>query len=268
MIKIKQLLFGIGLILVSALNAQTSDINGTVIADEDLEGIHIINRTAGKFTITNESGGFVIPVKLNDTIIISALKYKPETRIITQNSLDSKTLTVYLSENVNALDEVIIGKVLTGDLLSDVQNSDAKRDINFYDVGIPGYTGRRKTQSERRLQTASSLDPTLGGSLGGAGGSVSFDALINAVSGRTKMLKNRVKMERQEVCMNAAIADFSDLIFNENELDESFRTEYFYFASENEKFFELCNRHDDLQMFEFLRQKLIDYKGNLEIEHD
>ena len=55
--------------------SQEVEIRGKVIAIEDIEGVHIINITASKFTITDSQGEFLIPAKLNDTIIISGLKY-------------------------------------------------------------------------------------------------------------------------------------------------------------------------------------------------
>lgn len=58
---------------------------------------------------------------------------------------------VHLIENINVLDEVFVGKVLTGDLSIDIKNSDLKRPIDFYDVGIPRYTGIPKAQCERRV---------------------------------------------------------------------------------------------------------------------
>lgn len=257
MIKIKQILYVICLIVTNLITAQSIDINGLVIADEDLEGIHIINKTASKFTITNEQGAFVIPAKLNDTIIISAIKYKAEERIVTQNILEAKTLTVYLSENVNELDEVIIGKVLTGNLLSDIQNSDAKRDINFYDLGIPGYTGKRKTQTERRLYEATT-----------GGGIVPLNPILNWISGRTKQLKNHVKLEKQDVQMDKAISDFSDMLFEIDDLQEDKRMEFFYFSSEDQEFMQIAKVKDDIKMLEFLQRKLIEYKENVTSSQD
>tara|TARA_R110002012_G_scaffold321969_1_gene552895 strand:+ start:29569 stop:29742 length:174 start_codon:yes stop_codon:yes gene_type:complete len=55
--------------------SQTTDLDGQVITNLDAENIHIINKTSKKFTITNASGAFVIPSKLNDTIIISSIQH-------------------------------------------------------------------------------------------------------------------------------------------------------------------------------------------------
>lgn len=53
--------------------AQEIDINGKILAVEEVEGIHVINKTANKFTITDQNGEFVIPAKWNDTITFSSI---------------------------------------------------------------------------------------------------------------------------------------------------------------------------------------------------
>lgn len=232
--------------------AQTVDIVGKVIAPEDIVGIHIINKTESKYTITDDNGNFIIPAKLNDTLIISAIKYQPENVLITSTIINTKSLTVFLKENINQLDEVVVGKVLTGNLMSDIENSSAKRDINFYDLGIPGYTGRQKTQSERRLfeaQTGSGLIP--------------LNPILNWISGRTKQLKNQIKLERQDQQMNRTISEFSDMLVELESLEESRRMEFFYFSSEDPEFMAITKTRDDIKMLEFLQKKLIEFKANL-----
>lgn len=239
---------------ISISNAQSVEVRGKVIAeDEDLEGIHVINKTASKFTITNSNGEFIIPANVNDTILFSAIKYKPKEVIINSQIIKSKTLTVYLTELVNELNQVIVGKVLTGNLLSDVENSDAKRDLDFYDFGIPGYTGKPLTQSENRLNEATT-----------GGGFLPLNPILNYFSGRTKMLKNQVKLERLEGCLEVVKANLSKIFFEYNELDENLRSDFFYFCSEDEVFPTLCQIKNDLRTLEFLKVKLEAYKSNIQ----
>jgi len=256
------------LLWVVYLNAQTVSIHGKVFANEDIEGIHIINQTASKYTTTDSNGQFSIPAKLNDTILISGVKYHKVEAVISQLIIESKVMSVYLIENVTELDEVVVGKILTGNLLSDIENAEVKSDINFYNLGIPGYTGKRKTQSERRLQEASDLQPSLGGSLGGAGAAVSLGALINAISGRTKRLKKIIKLESQDLCMNATISEFSELLFRDEYLEASLQPEFFYFAAEDAQFLKLCKLDNEIQMFEFLKLKLEEFRAQRIVEED
>lgn len=63
--------------------AQRKDLNGQLISNDEVEGLHILNKTAAKYTISNEDGSFVIPAKVSDTLVISGLKYEGQEFIIT-----------------------------------------------------------------------------------------------------------------------------------------------------------------------------------------
>ena len=177
------------------VNAQRKDLNGQLIANDEVEGIHILNKTASKYTTSNEDGSFIIPAKASDTLFISGLKYEVQEFIITQSIIDLGSLSVHLIEKINELDEVIVGKILTGSLQSDLENSDAKTEIDFYDLGIPGNTNIPLTQNEQKLHDA---DAGSWGSLG-LGFSVNFHKLLNRVSGRTKKLRNIVDRQYRKM---------------------------------------------------------------------
>jgi len=250
------------------LNAQEVKINGTVIVDgdNDVEGIHIINKTANKFTITGVNGTFIIPAKLNDTILVSGIKYKFKEVIIDDLIIQGKKMTIYLEENIYQLDEVLIGKFLTGDMRTDILNTKIKKEINFYDVGIPGFTGKPLTQSERKLFEADhgKMFSVFQNSLIG----INIHKILNRISGRTKKLKQIVRIEAIEDCMNKAESEFSDAIFGELIIEENLKQDFFYFASDDPKFFEICKSNYSMEMYEFLIEKLINYKDNLDVVED
>jgi hypothetical protein len=254
-IRIKFLLWISLLLFTSEVFSQTKDVTGKIVASGDLVGIHIINKTALKYTITDDNGTFVIPAKLNDTILVSGIQYKPKDIIITDIIMQTKAVTINLEDNVNELDEVVVGKVLTGDLLSDIENSDAKRDMNFYDLGIPGYTGPLMTQSERRVYEAQS-----------GGGILPLNPLINWITGRTKKLKEQVKREKRLLAMDEAKAIYTKMLFETESFNEFQQTEFFYFASYDPDFVKFSNTKTEIEMFQFLKEKLKAFK--LQIEED
>ncbi|MEO7284411.1 carboxypeptidase-like regulatory domain-containing protein, partial [Gelidibacter sp.] len=185
---------------VHFMMGQTVAIKGQILANDDVDGIHILNNTSKTFTISNSNGEFSISVKLNDTLVFSGISYELKKVVVSQSVIHSKSLTIYLSEKVNALDEVVVGKILTGDLSSDLANSGVKRNIDFYDLGIQGHQGKPKTQSERQLYTAGDFKPIH--LLALLGGTLPVDPILNAISGRTKLLKNRVHLENQDKCID------------------------------------------------------------------
>lgn len=243
-----------------ATYAQRKDLNGQLIANDEVEGIHILNKTASKYTISNEDGSFTISAKAADTLFISGLKYEVQEYVITQSIMDLGSFNIQLIEKINELKEVVVGKILTGSLQSDLENSDAKTEVDFYDLGIPGYTGKPLTQNERKLFDADA------GPMGyiGLGGGVNLHKLLNKISGRTKKLKAIVALDDSEKCITRLRNEYEEAIFKTDSLEESFRNEFFYFCQEDEKFKGLCDENNDLKAIEFLQTKLKAYKKNRE----
>lgn len=253
----KPLLFLCLFFNVLVLNAQDADIIGKVVAeDNDVEGIHIINKTGNKFTITDSNGAFTIPAKRHDTILVSGIKYKHQEVIVNDLIIQSKHMTIYLEEHIYQLDEVLVGKFLTGDLRSDILNANLKEDVNFYDIGIPGYTGRLLTQKERHLFEA---DYGKMFSLF----SINVHKILNRISGRTKKLKNIVRLEVLDECTYRTKSEFSEILFGDFEIEEHQKLDFFFFVSEDSKFLALCKSNNSMAMFEFLVEKLTNYKENL-----
>ncbi|MEM5564077.1 carboxypeptidase-like regulatory domain-containing protein [Psychroserpens sp. AS72] len=253
MIRIKCFLLFLIIVFSSEILAQTKDVNGKIIADGDLDRIHVINKTASKFTITNSLGEFTIPAKINDTLVISGVQYVPKEILITDIIMQTKAVTINLEENINVLDEVVVGKVLTGSLMTDIENSDAKREMNFYDLGIPGYTGPKKTQTERRLYEAQT-----------GGGIVPLNPLLNWISGRTKQLKTQIAREELAIAIEEAKAKYSKLIFEDDMYSEIMQNEYFLFCGDDPTFKDIYDLGNDMITLQFLKDKLEAFKLHLE----
>ena len=191
----------------SFLNAQRKGLKGQLVANDDIEGIHILNKTAVKYTVSSEDGSFTIPAKVSDTLFISGLKYEPKQIVISKSIFESGNFEVQLVEKINELDEVILGKLLTGSLQSDIENSDDEAEINFYDLGIPGYKGKPLTQNERKLHDADAGKTlaVMGGPFGG-GAAINFHKLLNKISGRTKKLERIVAIDNSEKCIDRLLS--------------------------------------------------------------
>jgi len=254
------LLLAFGLIFVA--NAQLKDLRGQLISTDEVEGLHILNKTAAKYTISNEDGSFVILAKVLDTLVISGVKYESQEFIITQAISDIGNFSIVLIEQINALNEVVVGKIFTGSLQSDLENLDAKPQINFYDLGILGYKGKPLTLNERKLHDADAgpIGMIMGGPFGG-GVSLNLHKLLNQFSGRTKKLKEIVALDNEEACISRLRREFEAAIFETDSLAQHLKNEYFYFCQEDDQFEALCQEQNDLKSIEFLKQKLKSYKA-------
>lgn len=257
--KIKHLLCYVCCLLYATSYCQLVDLKGQIIANDEVEGIHIINKTSERYTSSLINGAFVIPAKINDTILVSGVQYKLKEIIINRTHIDAKQIIVHLEEQINTLDEVIVGKVLTGNLSSDINNAEVKREMNFYDLGIPGYTGKPKTQNERRVFDA---DHGKFARFYGLFATINVNKILNRISGRTKRLKYIVSLDHQYDCMLRVRGDFSDLIFGGLNIEEELIKDYFYYVAEDPEFITHCDSNNDLKMFEFLTKKLLAYNEN------
>jgi hypothetical protein len=241
-----------GMTLV-ATHAQKVELSGKIISNGELEGIHVINKTSYRYTTTDQNGLFVIEGKVSDSIYFSSIQYLPKTIVLSTQQVNSKSITVSLSESINALDEVMVGTVLTGDLNSDITNSEAERPIDFYDLGIPGYTGPRLNLAERRLFEADAGPLVIG--LG-----LNFSKLLNMISGRTKMLKEHVKLDNDKQTIQRIKDVVGPLFFTTNALEEDKRMEFYYFCADAPDFQQRCQGRSDVEILQFLDSKLKAFK--------
>ncbi|PKQ43923.1 hypothetical protein [Confluentibacter flavum] len=231
--------------------SQSIEIKGSVESNIGIENINIINKTTYNYAITNAKGEFAIMVRLNDSLQFYSMLHKTKYVVVNKNMLLLKTIKVALEEQVNELSEVTVGNTLTGDLFLDIQNRKGEPPVNFYDVGIAGYTGKIATQSERRLNEATT-----------GGGFIPLNPILNAISGRTKQLKNQIKVEEVEALMQSIQSRLAKDFFLLNPLDEHLRMEFFYFCADDDNFIEACKNQTDFEIFKFLRMKYEQYLEN------
>lgn len=259
MLRIKYLISLVVFVLAPILShSQIVEFNGRVTASSNLEGIHILNITSNFFSVTNDKGEFRINGKLNDTIVITSVQYKLVSFQISRDQLIRKFILVELEDYINLLDEVFIGQSLSGNLKDDIKNTKGKPDINFYDVGIPGYKGKLKTKRERELIEA---DHGKYFYYYGIGFAINVHKILNKISGRTKLLKNRVRLEKRDELMYNLRAKFSDDLFYDEGLSEEEQMEFFYFCSESKDFKEKASNLNDLLVLNYLKDLLLIYKS-------
>lgn len=98
-------------------------INGQIITNQTFEeGVHVMNLTKQKATITDANAEFSIFVSKGDTLFFSALQYKTKKLIITSQHLQEELLIIKLEEAINHLDEVVIrSHNLSGDISKDIK---------------------------------------------------------------------------------------------------------------------------------------------------
>lgn len=110
------------------------EVHGFMYANSnDVEGIAIYNKSSNRGTVTNENGEFFLEVTENDVIEISALQFETQIVTITKEVIESKSLKIYLVEQVNQLNAVLLRHGLSGNLVVDINNVEIppKIEMNF-----------------------------------------------------------------------------------------------------------------------------------------
>jgi hypothetical protein len=115
------------------------NVKGKIIVEgNDIEGISIYNSSSSIGTVTNENGEFIIAVAINDLIEIRALEYQNFDVRINKAILESKRINIFLIEEINKLDEVVVIKRrLTGNLKTDinrVKTFNPKLDVIYFGI--------------------------------------------------------------------------------------------------------------------------------------
>lgn len=107
---------------VSSQTSKRVKVDGKIIVEhQDVNAITVFNTSTKKGVITNENGEFIIEVGLNDLIEFRALQYESFDLKINEVILSSKRISVFLIEEINKLDEILVlTKGLSGDLPKDV----------------------------------------------------------------------------------------------------------------------------------------------------
>lgn len=227
MIRLVCFLFVLFATKVVAQEVVPSVLNGKVSANmSNLEGVYIVNLKTEKTTVTEEAGYFSISAKVGDTLLFSAVQFKSRKIALTKEYFENELFLVKMEPIVNKLKEVIIRRY---------------DNINAVALGIIPKGQKTYTPAERKLKTATSLDATANaGSM--AGGSISADPLLNALSGRSAMLKKELAVEKKEFYM-ALLEEMFDTnhFVNKLKIPVAYVKGFEYFAVENDKFTKILN---------------------------
>jgi hypothetical protein len=157
------------------LSAQTGLekwVKGQITAEDiPLEGINIINTSSKINSISDQYGNFSIVAKEGDVLSFSATNYESLRKIINKQEFKLGSIVVNMTATSVELKEVIVN---------------GNSEISAENLGIIPRGQIKLTPTERKVYTATST---------------STDALLNYFSGRTKMLKKEVELEKKEVLM-------------------------------------------------------------------
>lgn len=238
--------------------AQTEiiELRGAITNNADVEGIHILNTTSRYNTVTNETGNFSVNARLADTLVVSSIRYMPQQVVVTPEILESGTIVLTLEELVNQLEEVVLGPRLSGNIEQDLKDIKTKKQLNFYDVGIPGFVGKHE---ERIIPAYTLSSPT----------AVDIEAIYNHLSGYYKKLKLRRKWEAQNNTVAYILNTYSRGFFDDAYgIPENRVYDFLLFCIETTRVQHAFNKGDYADVIAIFEVKAPEYVSRLEPESE
>jgi hypothetical protein len=193
----------------------------------NVSGVNIVNLVNEKSTKSDGNGDFYILAKAEDLLVFSSLNLDYFRKIIELEDLKPEVLIIKMTSKVTELDEVIVNK---------------HPEINAVTLGISPKGIIKLTPAERKLATASSarLNP------------MGLDPLLNMISGRTKMLKKELEVEKKERLLARLDAIFEHTYFiNTLKIPEDYTKGFRYYCIEDKKFAEVLTTKNKTKI-EFL----------------
>ncbi len=246
--------------LASAQDGEGKTLYGKVVSeDEDVVGVVVQNITADKAVITDFEGKFAIDVQVNDTLVFSAVQFVKKTLPVTEILYHASYIEVPMVEFVNQLKEVVVSPYnLSGDLTQDLGKLSLEKDVSAEALKLPNAHQRIPTQSERMLDQATMGKFNMGMIL-----SPPLDPLINAITGRTKMLKNRVKVDKAYARTQRVQDFYVDSLFVATlKIPTEKIDDFMYFCEVDEAFQSTVDTHDKLKIWDFMLEKSRAYRKN------
>lgn len=204
-------------------------LHGKVVADSAaVEGINVINLVNKKSAITDSNGEFFILAAVDDLLVLTAVNLEIKRKLIEQEDLDPEVMVVEMIPKSIALNEVVVNEYAN---------------INAVNLGIIPKDQKKYTPAERRLKTAGDFKPIH--LLGLLGGSLPVDPILNAINGRTKMLKKELEVEKKEILLLKLEVMFTKEYYIEKlQIPEPYIKGFQYYLVENKDFVKSLKAND------------------------
>lgn len=250
--------------LAVSQNTKRIEVSGLIIVeDSDISGITIFNTSSNNGTITDENGTFKILVSENDVIEVSALKYQNIKFKVNEAIIESKKMKLFLIEEINKLDEVIVKtKGLSGNLGADVEGSETfnpKLDALYFGV---------KHSSEYNFETDEKTE------VGNLGMNYQQQHMVNGLNIVNVVDQLLLPLFRSEVPnkKKAGVPDVpiesikyyfgSEFLVDNFSIPEHRVQEFIQFVEGGDFDFTLLNYGKEMEFLEYLNQKSIEFLKN------
>ena len=251
------------LFLTTCLLGQESErvkVQGKIVVkNNDVEGVTVYNTSSQKGTITDFDGKFIIDVKPNDRVKVSALQFKKFTVVIDQGIVDQKRMTIFLVEEVNKLPEIVVTPYdLSGNIAVDAErvrtlNLPFEMEIGNAPIDL---TDDYKTRAENPFVMGASRNPE---------GLNVKNLIVTLLKPLFKKKNNKNKLEEyrervQDETQNQAVMDLRMMYTNAYMksilgIPEDKVNEFIVFVEDQGLDYSLLNEGKEMEFIDFLVQQ-------------
>lgn len=226
-------------------------LKGLVVNDTiDVGNVTITNKNLKVSTTSNELGVFEIPVRLKDSILISAIHLKDFSLLINQEILDKRGIEIAVISEVNNMDAVVLNNILSKSATS----------FNVGPTTNPDLFRMRKDE----LRHLSNTDPTR-----------NFQGvnIIGGISAIAKLLKGKNKDKEIPLTMSqkyqrwlsfkpAFVKEFGITFFTESlKIPESIIDQFLLYCKTKKDIASMYFEGNKLELIEFLVRQSKIYNG-------
>jgi hypothetical protein len=225
-------------------------LKGQIIHAENnkvLSAAHILNLNTVTGTITNASGYFELPTRVNDTILVSYLGYESIKLKITNDLLKGNELEIALYEKSENIREVVIRSTkLIGVLEIDVKQVPKDRFTRIHINGLPQTYEVGKPRSKNFSSPVAALFQPV-------------DFLYNLFGKKPKQLRKLQKLKKEDDLRKMLAGKFDREVMMEYlEMDRQELSELLTDCSYSDYF---IKKASDLQMIEAILDCYENYKA-------
>ena len=202
-----------------------------VVGNAGLKDVFVINKSTDDETKTDGSGYFDIAAASGDALAVYSTKII--VREFTLNAASFENVPYIISVNYKPyeLDEIVIDK---------------NREITSESLGIVPKGQKKFTPAEKKLYTSSYNTPLAVLALGLLAGSMPVDPFINAISGRTKMLKKAVQAEKKGMAIAKVNEVYTDeQIESQLKIPAEYVRGFVFYAAEDKEVAQAIQAGDD-----------------------
>jgi len=254
------LFFGFLLFSVSlgAHSLVSKKLEGRVYSEGgDVAATTVQNISTNRATITDIDGFFQIVANLNDILVFSAVQFKKKEVVISKKILQQRFLNVTMEDALTELDEVVVTPYnLTGDITKDIDIIKTEPVVTSSTLRLPNAYVLPITKAERELFEATS-----------GAGLIPLNPILNGISGRTKVLKERIARNKLYSRTERVKEFYADSLFRVDlKIPEEKIDDLLYFCEVDVEFQTIVDTHDRLKIWEYIRKKSIVYRENNKLD--